>query len=323
MGLGPWSIKAKGLSINTPFHAPFFLTFTGPRNKTRRMDPNIREIDPLPDQAGSATATPAADAPADKKEEGSFLWFLVKLVLIVLAFRSFAYTSFNIPSESMMPRLLVGDYLFASKWPYGYSSRSLPFDAPLIPGRIFASTPERGDVVIFEHPVDGTDYIKRVIGLPGDTIQMINGVPHINGVPVEHEEVADLVIPIRPNDRCARARFVEEQPDGTYACRYPQARETLPNGVTYNVLDFGLEPQDTTLPVVVPAGHLFMMGDNRDNSLDSRFPAEAGRGIGLVPEENVIARASFMYWSTDGNAEWIKPWTWFTAARWSRLFQGI
>ncbi|MEO5705720.1 MAG: signal peptidase I [Alteraurantiacibacter sp.] len=284
------------------------------------MDPNIRELDPAMPLPAASAAAPAA---RKEKEEGSFLWFLIKLVLIVLAFRSFGFTSFNIPSESMMPRLLVGDYLFAAKWPYGYSSRSLPLDAPLIPGRIFASTPERGDVVIFEHPVDGADYIKRVIGLPGDTVQLVNGVPHINGVAVQHIDVADLVIPVRPKDNCARARFVEELPDGTYACRYPQARETLPNGVTFNVLDFGLEPQDNTPAIIVPEGRLFLMGDNRDNSMDSRFPAVAGQGIGLVPEENVIARASFMYFSTDGNAEWLKPWTWFTAARWSRMFRGI
>ncbi len=280
---------------------------------------NIREI-----EAPAGSPALAKPAKKDKPEDaGSFAWFCFKLIIIVLIFRSFVFTSFNIPSESMMPRLLVGDYLFAAKWPYGYSSRSLPFNAPLIPGRLFGSTPERGDVAIFEHPLDGTDYIKRVIGLPGDTVQMLNGVVHLNGVAVKHEPVADFVLPIRPDGRCARVRFTEQQADGSYACRYPQFRETLPNGVSYNVLDFGLEPQDVTEPVVVPEGRLFMMGDNRDNSLDSRFPAEIGRGIGLVPEENVVARASFMYWSTDGNSEWIKPWTWFTAARWNRLFRGI
>lgn len=289
------------------------------------MSDNIREIEePAGSPSAPATAAPAAAAKAEEKEDlGSFVWFCFKLVIIVLIFRSFVFTSFNIPSESMMPRLLVGDYLFAAKWPYGYSSRSLPMNAPLIPGRIFASTPERGDIVIFEHPIDGTDYIKRVIGLPGDTVQLVNGVVHLNGNPVTFEQVDDFILPIRPDGRCARARFTEQLADGRYACRYPQFRETLPNGVSYNVLDFGLEPQDVTPAITIPEGRLFLMGDNRDNSLDSRFPAEPGRGIGLVPEDNVIAQASFMYWSTDGNAEWIKPWTWFTAARWNRLFRGI
>jgi len=253
----------------------------------------------------------------------SFTMFCIKLVLIVLIFRSFVFTSFNIPSESMMPRLLVGDYLFAAKWPYGYSKHSLPFDAPLIPGRIFASQPERGDVVIFKHPIDNSDYIKRVIGLPGDEVQMVDGVLHLNGQPVGHERVEDFIIPMRPGEGCARVRFDEVQADGTYVCRYPQFRETLPNGISYNTLDFGDEVADNTPPVTVPDGSLFLMGDNRDNSLDSRFAAEAGRGIGIVSQEQLVARASFMYFSTDGTAEWIKPWTWFTAARWGRIGHGI
>lgn len=257
------------------------------------------------------TEKPIADKAEKKEDWRSFAWFCLKLVLAVLIFRSFIFTSFNIPSESMMPRLLVGDYLFAKKWSYGYSSRSLPFNAPLIPGRILASQPERGDIVIFEHPVDGSDYIKRVIGLPGDEVQMVAGVVHLNGEPVEKVPVEDLVVPIEPDGRCARARFAEQLDDGTFACRYPQFQETLPNGVVYNVLDFGLEPQDTTAPVIVPEGHIFLMGDNRDNSLDSRFPAEAGRGIGLVPQDNLVAEAGFMYWSA-GNG-----------IRWSRIGRGI
>ncbi len=264
------------------------------------MSDSIREIEPV-DQK-----------PAEKKEDWrSFAWFCVKLVIIVLLFRSFVFTSFNIPSESMMPRLLVGDYMFAKKWSYGYSKRSLPLDVPLIPGRIFASQPEAGDVVIFEHPVDNTDYIKRVVGLPGDEVQMVAGVLHLNGVPVDKVPVADLVVPIAADGRCARARFTQRQEDGTFACVYPQFRETLPNGVSYNVLDFGLEPQDTTAPVIVPEGRMFVMGDNRDNSQDSRFPAVAGGGVGLVPQENLVAEAGFMYWSY-GNG-----------VRWDRLFHGI
>ena len=266
---------------------------------------------------------PAPEKPEKKEDWKSFGWFLVKLVLIVLIFRTFIFTSFNIPSESMMPRLLVGDYLFAAKWPYGYSRYSLPFDVDIGDGRLFASQPERGEVVIFKHPLDHTDYIKRVIGLPGDTVQMVGGVLHINEAPVAVERIEDYILPIAGSGRCARTRFVTQLEDGGYACRYPQFRETLPNGVTYNTLDFGPELADNTPPVVVPEGRLFLMGDNRDNSLDSRFPAEPGRGIGLVPQENLVGRASFMYFSTDGSAEWIKPWTWFTAARPARIGHGI
>ncbi len=267
---------------------------------------------------------PTPAKPAEEEDWKSFVMFCLKLVLIVLVFRSFVFTSFNIPSESMMPRLLVGDYLFAAKWPYGYSKYSLPLDAPLIPGRIFASQPERGDVVIFKHPIDNSDYIKRVIGLPGDEVQMVDGILHLNGEPVGHERIEDFVIPVRPGDGCARMRFEEAQPDGSYSCRYPQFKETLPNGVTYNTLDFGPEvAADNTPPRIVPEDALFLMGDNRDNSLDSRFVAEPGRGIGIVPQELLVARASFMYFSTDGHAEWLKPWTWFTAARWGRIGEGI
>lgn len=266
---------------------------------------------------------PAAETPKKGEDGVSFLWFLVKLVIVVLLFRTLAFTSFNIPSESMMPRLLVGDYLFASKWPYGYSRFSLPYDPGVGEGRIFASQPEQGDVVIFKHPVDHTDYIKRVIGLPGDTVQMIGGVLSINGKLVKTDKLNDYVLPIGPTGSCARTRFISREADGSYACRYPQFRETLPNGTAHNILDFGPEMADDTPPVIVPEGHLFLMGDNRDNSLDSRFPAEAGRGVGIVPQENLVGRASFMYFSTDGSAELVKPWTWFTAARWSRIGRGI
>ncbi|GGD53124.1 signal peptidase I [Erythrobacter arachoides] len=268
-------------------------------------DSNIRQIeDP---------AVPA-DAPEEKKEDfRSFASFLVKLVIVVLLFRTFAFTSFNIPSESMMPRLLVGDYLQAAKWPYGYSSASLPFGISAGEGRILGSQPERGDIVIFKHPVDRSDYIKRVIGLPGDTVQMVDGVLHLNGAPVGRERVEDFVEPIAADGNCGpgRGRFVARQTDGSYACLFPQFRETLPGGRSYNTLDFGDFPQDDTAPVIVPPDMLFMMGDNRDNSLDSRFPAQAGGGIGLVPQENIVGEAYFMYWSYgDG-------------IRWSRIGKGI
>jgi signal peptidase I len=269
--------------------------------------------------------SPAAEAPPEKtkKEEGSFAWFLVKLVIAVLLFRTLLFTSFSIPSASMMPRLLEGDYLFAAKWPYGYSQASMPFDMPIGEGRWFGRLPDRGDVVIFKHPIDRADYVKRVIGLPGDQVQMVAGVLHLNGQPVPKQRVADFVVPIRPSGGCREVRFTERLADGSFVCRYPQFRESLPGGASFNVLDLGLQPSDTTTAVVVPEGRLFLMGDNRDNSLDSRFPAVAQQGIGMVPLENVVGQASFMFFSTDGGAEWIKPWTWFTAARWHRIGRRI
>ena len=265
----------------------------------------------------------AVPEPAEKKETlGSFLWFVFKLALIVAIFRSFLFSPFNIPSESMLPGLMNGDYLLAAKWPYGYSRHSLPFDAPLIPGRIFAKQPDRGDVVIFKHPLDGTDYIKRVIGLPGDTVAMRNGQVVLNGQALPKQRIGDFVIDVSPNTRCAwGAQEVRERERSR--CVYASFRETLPGGRSYPVLDFGPTPQDDFAPVVVPEGSLFLMGDNRDNSQDSRFPAAPAGGIGLVPQENLVGRASMIMWSTDGGAEWIKPWTWFSAARWSRIGNAI
>lgn len=269
-----------------------------------------------------APGTMPAEQPAKKeKEEGSFFIFLLKLIVIMLAFRTLAFAPFSIPSESMLPRLQNGDYLLASKWNYGFSNNSLPFGVrPFPEGRVLASQPERGDIAIFKAPpLNREDYIKRVIGLPGDQIQMIGGVLHINGIAVKKQRIADFEIPVSPNTRCYSAQFAATTKDGLPVCRYPQFRETLPNGVSYNVLDYGITPQDNTPAVVVPDGMLFMMGDNRDNSLDSRFPAVPGQGVGLVPQDNLVGKASIMMWSTDGSSSWPLPWTWFTAARWDRL----
>jgi signal peptidase I len=263
--------------------------------------------------------------PAEKPETlGSFLLFCLKLVVLVLLFRTLVFSTFNIPSESMLPRLWNGDYLIAAKWPYGYSRYSLPWSMPLIPGRIFASQPERGDVVIFKAPpLQQQDYIKRVIGLPGDQVQMIGGVVYLNGEPVPKQRVADFVIPVSPNTKCAYDGKTVERPGGGAECHYRRFRETLPGGRSYYVLDTATTPQDTTEAVVVPEGMLFLMGDNRDHSADSRFDAVPGGGIGLVPQENLVGEAYFMLWSTDGSAEWLKPWTWFTAARWDRAGEAI
>ncbi|MCJ2183030.1 signal peptidase I [Novosphingobium sp. 1949] len=279
------------------------------------------------DPAKANSASQAADKP--KKDE-NFFAFLFWLLLGVVVLRSFIVAPFNIPSESMLPRLLIGDYLFASKWSYGYSRYSLPFSVPLIPGRIFPHQPDRGDVVIFKAPPgNDLDYIKRVIGLPGDEIQMRNGQVILNGKPVPKVRIADFVMPVTQNMidaaktemrlPCIDPRFETTLKGGADACRYPQYRETLPNGVSYNVLDMGTFAQDNTPVYIVPKDHMFLMGDNRDNSQDSRFPAVEGGGIGIVPQKNLIGKASLMMFSTDGSAKWLLPWTWFTAARWNRI----
>lgn len=270
-------------------------------------------------------APPAATASPEPEKEtwGSFALFVLKLVIAVAIFRSFFFTPFTIPSESMLPRLMNGDYLVAAKWPYGYSRWSLPFAIPLIPGKLFAGEPERGDVVIFKHPVDKVDYIKRAIGLPGDTVAVRGGQVVLNGVPVKRSRIADFVLPMSANTTCNGTGTVVTQAGGGQACVYMRYRETLPSGVTYDTLDFGVTPQDDFGPVVVPEGTVFMMGDNRDNSADSRFPAVPGQGIGMVPEELLTGRASAVLWSTDGSASWLNPVSWFTAARWSRMGDGI
>ncbi|MFA9200771.1 MAG: signal peptidase I [Cypionkella sp.] len=265
------------------------------------------------------TATDLADTAAavtgsEKESLGSFAWFLAKLLLAVFVFRSFFLSFYSIPSESMLPRLWNGDYFVAAKWPYGYSRWSLPLNLPLIPGQVLSRAPDPGDVVVFKHPVDKIDYIKRAIALPGDSVAMRGGQVILNGVPVKRTRIADFAIPLSPNTRCHPAGL-----PGPATCRYARFRETLPNGASYDTLDFGRTPQDDFGPVIVPAGTVFFLGDNRDNSQDSRFPASAGGGVGMVPQELLVARAGTMVWSTDGSAQWLLPWTWFTALRGGRM----
>lgn len=289
---------------------------------------------PINDGTGQSGIPSAATAQSEWREYGSFL---LKLALFVFILRSFIVSPFNIPSESMQPRLLIGDYLLVAKWPYGYSKHSLPLSLPLIPGRIFASQPARGDVVVFKAPMsNNTDYIKRVIGLPGDVIQMRNGVVELNGVAIKKERIADLVIPVTQNMRdtadldrnpfpCWRPEMEEAAPGGGTQCRYPRFRETLPEGRSYDILDLenGLEG-DNTEPFVVGEGDLFLMGDNRDRSADSRWtPFDKPGAIGIVPQENLVGRALVSVFSTDGSSHWLLPWTWFTAARWERIGKGF
>lgn len=265
----------------------------------------------------------AASEVAKPRKDDSFVVFLLKLAVFVLIFRSFIFSPFNIPSESMLPTLANGDYLVAAKWPYGFSRYSLPGEVPLIPGRVLAGAPEPGDIVIFKHPVDGTDYIKRAIALPGDTVEMRKGQLVLNGTPVPKVPIANFEIALSPNTECHVFAVVEQKPDGTRVCSYKRFRETLPNGVSYNVLDFGPMDKDNFGPVIVPEGRVFVMGDNRDNSQDSRFEAKPQGGVGMVPQELIFARASMLMWSTDGSAEWLLPWTWFTALRPERLGTGL
>ena len=230
--------------------------------------------------------------------------FIHALILAFLV-RTFLYQPFNIPSGSMKSTLLVGDYLFVSKFSYGYSKYSLPFSPSLFSGRIWTGTPERGDVAVFKLPTDNsTDYIKRVIGLPGDKIQVIDGVLQINGKPVKREKTKDF----SETDSAGNVRRVQ---------RY---KETLPNGVTYDTLDiYSASFGDNTREYVVPDGHYFMMGDNRDNSTDSRFLSD----VGYVPLENFVGRAEVIFFSIDGSSRFWQVWMWPTSIRWGRLFSGV
>jgi signal peptidase I len=259
---------------------------------------------------------PTADAGRTDDRGGDFVWFLVKLLAFVLVFRTLVLAPFSIPSESMLPQLMKGDYLLAAKWPYGISRHSLPFAAPLPDGRLLAATPGRGDIVIFKHPRDGREYVKRVIGLPGDRVAVLGGQVVLNGARLPRELLEDASIALSPNTDCGWGGKVVQAGE---ACSYAHYRETLPGGRSHEVLDFGATPADTFAEAVVPAGHLFVMGDNRDNSLDSRFPAEPGQGVGLVPQDLLVGRAALIVWSTDGSASWLNPLSWFAAARWDRI----
>ncbi len=249
--------------------------------------------------------------------------FLLGLFVFALILRSFIIAPFSIPSGSMLPRLMIGDYLFVAKWPYGFSRFSFPFGLVGFEGRIWGGPAEHGDVVVFRYPDGKDDYVKRVIGVPGDRVQMRRGALHLNGKAVPRVRVADYLMPITPNSPCryvyAEAARTVSDGQGQRFCAYARFRETLPGGASYHVIDqIDDGPADATPLFTVPAGHYFVMGDNRDDSEDSRFSRQVG-GVGFLPQDHLIGRALITFFSTDGSAEWLKPWTWFSAARWDRI----
>ena len=227
----------------------------------------------------------------------ALLWAL----LIALTVRSCAFEPFNIPSGSMIPSLLIGDYLFVNKASYGYSRHSFPFSLPIIPtGRAFYTQPERGDVVVFRLPSDtSVDYIKRVIGLPNDKIQVKKGILHINGEPIKR----NFIKMVKENNAI-----------------YSLYDEVLPNGFSHQIWELSDNmPQDDTPEYIVPEGHFFMMGDNRDNSKDSRWLEE----VGYIPKENLVGKALFLFYSNNGTSPFLFFWNWGESIRWDRLFSKI
>ena len=275
----------------------------------------------MSDTKASLAATPAPGT------RGTDWWGEAKgifwLVLAVLAFHSLLAKPFYIPSESMMPTLVKGDRLVVTKYPYGWSYVSPSFHIlPFIQGRLFGRLPARGDIVIDTPKGQSSDYIKRVIGLPGDRLAVVNGTVVLNGVPVKRVPIGAAKIPVDANVPCDQPQVMQYRitgADGRLYCALPMVRETLPGGATFDTIDLGDYPAVDDYPeITIPANHVFLMGDNRDQSADSRVSAEQLGLDGAVPYENLGGRAEFITFSLDGTSAVFNPISWFTAMRGNR-----